>query len=359
MPHFQTQQHCYLDVVGARRFGETEVVMQHGWTWAACLAGAVAAGSVGCGNDGDDDGKPNAIAPGDLDASRPDAALDGGTLPPGMMAVSLRFKGKIGHEDLVCDQRYPALGMTKIAGKAQDFRFFVHNVRLISESGAEVPVLLDDEPPFQDKDLALLDFTDGRGSCTTGSPKSNMVIHGAVPVGRYTGIAFTTGVPEALNHTDPADAPPPLKAPGVQWSWLQGYRFLLAELNVNEGVQASMADAGPASADAGSTGGSGGHGGNVARPGLVFAHLGSTGCGGSIGAFTCLRPNRSEIKLTGFDPATSVVLADLGALFDSADLRGVLQCHGDGDPCTPSYRALGIDPATGASVPGQRVYRVE
>ena len=319
----------------------------------ALVSGALV-GALGCGGDDDDgDGTPAAIAPGDLDASRPFVPIDGGpALEPGMMTVNLRFKGKVGSEDLVCGQRYAALGSSGIAGKAQDFRFFVHNVRLIGEGGAEVPVQLDDKPPFQSKELALLDFTDGRGSCTSGAAQSNTVLHGKVPVGKYTGIAFATGVPETLNHADPALAPPPLKAPGAFWTWRQGYRFVLAELNVNEGLPARDGGADP--------GASAGHGGAVAIPGLVIAHFGSEGCIGGIGSFSCAKPNRGEIKLASFDPVTQSVVADLGALFSPIDLTRAVQCHGSGGSiCDPMLATFGIDLASGQPLATQQVFRAE
>jgi uncharacterized repeat protein (TIGR04052 family) len=319
------------------------------------LAASWSLALVACG---DDDGDPlrgtidasTVVADASAGLTPGDAGLDGG----GLLPVTLRFKGKIGSEELACGQRYTGLGSTKIAGTVRDFRFFVHDVRLVDARGVQVPVQLDERPPFQSVEVAMLDFTDGRGSCLNGARESNLVLYGQVPAGTYTGIRFTTGVPEALNHADPTVAPESLKAsPGVLWTWRQGYRFVLAELDVGEGVAARALDGGVALADAGLSGDGSG------LPGLVFAHVGSLGCSGSVGAYQCRRPNRGTIELTDFDLTRDTVVADLGAVFEDIDLLGVVQCHGDNPVCEPALAAFGIDPGTGAPAAGQRVFRIE
>jgi hypothetical protein len=73
----------------------------------------------------------------------------------------------------------------------------------------------------------------------------------------------------------------------------------------------------------------------------------------------CTRPNRSNVVLTGFDPATSVIVADIGAIFASFNLSQTNECHGTGAVCGPMYTALGVDPVSGAALATQAVYRVE
>ncbi|MET0340907.1 MAG: MbnP family copper-binding protein [Polyangiales bacterium] len=311
-------------------------------------AAATSLALFACG--GDDDASSS------MDASTGLTPHDAGVDAGGLMPVALRFRAKLGSEELVCGQRYTGLGSTGVAGTPRDFRFFVHDVRLLDARGAQVPVQLDERPPFQSAEVALLDFTEARGSCTNGAPESNTVLHGKVPAGTYTGLAFSLGVPPALNHADPALSPPPLEAPGVHWTWRQGYRFVLAELDVSEGVTARAMDGGVAIPDAGSA--AGGEQG-VGVPGLVFAHIGSVGCSGSPGAYLCSRANRSQIVLADFDPAKSTVTADLAAVFANEDLSGVVQCHGDDAACRSALSALGIDPVSGAPAATQRVFRSE
>lgn len=281
----------------------------------------------------------------------PDAA-------PTTLSLTLRFKGKVGSEDLVCGHDYANQGSSKVSITPRDFRFFVQEVRLISASGTEVPLALDERLPFQTKQVALLDFTDGEGACTSGAPNTNTIITGTVPADDYTGIVLVNGVSETLNHADPTTAPAPLQAPGASWGWTLGYRFFMAEVE-RHGLQS--ADAG-ATLDAGPVADAGGKSDASvpAASGVALFHLGSTGCDGTPGGgIRCTNPNRAEVRLTGFHASSSTIVADLGAVFATADLAGDVQCHGAGPTCAPMFEQLGIDLASGASLPTQRVFRLE
>ena len=54
--------------------------------------------------------------------------------------VTIRFKAVVGAEDFACGRSYHGIGVTKSTIKPKDFRFYVHNVRLLDEKGREVPV---------------------------------------------------------------------------------------------------------------------------------------------------------------------------------------------------------------------------
>jgi uncharacterized repeat protein (TIGR04052 family) len=317
---------------------------------AAMLVAGSALGACG----GDDDAS---VGPG-LDAAT--GVVDGGVdASDGLMPVTLRFKAKLGSADLICGQSYPGQGSGKVIAKPQDFRFFVQDVRLIAADGREVPVLLDERAPYQTRDLALLDFTDGRDSCTTGDPGSNLVVTGRVPPGSYRGIAFANGVPEQLNHGNPATAPAPLQQPGISWSWLDGNRFFIAEMRhaPEVGLDGGVL---PVATDGGISSGGGGHNATAATPGLAIAHIGSTTClGGLATGIRCERPNRNAVKLMGFDPTINTVVADLAAVFSQVDLERGLLCHARGDLCIPPLTAVGLDLVTGQPVPTQSVFRVE
>lgn len=315
-----------------------------------------------CGDDDDTggvDAGDAAVVDAGLDARARDAASDG-ALPSDMQVVGVRFKATLGSRELVCGQSYAGLGTSHASATPQDFRFFVQQVRLINGKGEEVPMQFDERAPFQTADVALIDFTDSAGACAnSGDPTTNMVITGRVPKDTYSGIVIVNGVPESLNHGNPATAPAPLRATGASWSWLSGYRFVMAELLPEA---AHDLDAGAHGADAGgheaADAGAGGHGGG----GAVFVHSGSTSCTGTPGEgnIQCSKPNRAEIRLAGFNPAAQqVIVADLAAVFAGVDLSAGTQCHGSGASCATMYSALGVELETGAPKTTQSVFRVE
>ncbi|MET0339467.1 MAG: MbnP family copper-binding protein [Polyangiales bacterium] len=289
----------------------------------------------------------------------------------GRTAVTLRFKAKVGEEDFACGRFYAGQGKTGASITPRDFRFFVENVRLLAEDGREVPVQLDERTPYQTPDLALLDFTSGEGRCTSGDEGTNLTITGSVPAGKYRGIAFSNGVPQRLNHADPTLAPAPLQAPGASWNWLLGYRFVMAEALTSEyrpsdagmamgGGHGAAEDAGtPAPTTLGASMGDAGMT-MATTPGIGTAHLGSTACSGNPAlGITCQKPNRTEIRLAGFDPSVHTIVADFGAIFRESDLKAGAECHSGGELCVPIFRAFGVDFTTGKPLPTQSVFRIE
>ena len=72
----------------------------------------------------------------------------------------------------------------------------------------------------------------GKGTCTTGSPQTNLALRGTVPAADdYTGVKFVLGLPEELNHLDGARAPAPFNVPGMWWAWKGGYKFIRLDLD--------------------------------------------------------------------------------------------------------------------------------
>lgn len=341
------------------------------------LAAAIAA--TGCESDdgGDDDVSVDAS----LDATSPEAGADGGVdaraadggadASADLQRVEIRFRAKIGDEELVCGQTYAGLGTTAVRATPQDFRFFVEQVRLINARGQEVPLVFEERSDVQARQVALIDFADGAGSCGTGRGNTtNMVITGHVPRDSYDGVVIVNGVPASLNNAAPGEAPAPLRAPGAHWGWRDGYRFMMAELlPVTSHGDAGTVDAGGGSHHAGHGGAHDSGSSDAGSPhavggGASFVHSGSTGCSGTPGTgITCntdsFRANRAEIRLPRFNPATQYVVADLGAVFAGVDLAKGASCHGTGASCAPMYMALGIDPATGRPATTQTVFRVE
>jgi uncharacterized repeat protein (TIGR04052 family) len=242
--------------------------------------------------------------------------------------VSINFAAQVGAAPFACGSTYPDVGTGPSGVEPRDFRFFVHDIRLIAADASEVPVEIDERAPWQGLGTALLDFEDASGGCLSGDAAVNTQVTGHVPPGEYTGIAFRIGVPEGVNHGDPAVQPAPLAAGSMTWGWLSGYKFLRAELGSEAG-------------------------------GAVL-HLGSAACSGdpAAGSVTCSRSNRPEVSFAEFDPASDVIAADIAALFADSDLSESILCHSSGAPCEPLFARLGVDLDSGQSAPGQTVFRV-
>jgi len=269
-----------------------------------------------------------------------DAGDAGTTSDGGPMAVTIVFKAKVGTQDFACNTTYTGVGATGISVQPADFRFYVQSVRLVDATGKDVPVTLDTRSPWQTPDVALLDFENGTGACATdGNPEMNATVTGTVPPGTYTGIVFENGVPDALNHSDPLTVPPPLQPAPMTWGWLYGYKFIKAEL----------AATGAPTGDA--------------APGYGLLHLGSVGCemdgdGGDAG-ISCSIPDRNEVRLTGYQLGSSIIVADIASIFQGTDLSQDNQCHSGGPACPPMFAAAGVDLTTGQSLATQAIYRLE
>ncbi|APR82980.1 Hypothetical protein A7982_08329 [Minicystis rosea] len=263
------------------------------------------------------------------------SSTGGGT--PSAQDVEISFEAHVGDKTFSCADTYDGLGTAGTQVKLTDFRFYVHDVRLLKAGGGEEQVTLKQDGVWQHEDLVLLDFEDKSGACANGTAEVNHRIVGTVPAGAYEGVAFKIGVPEALNHADAATAPSPLNLSGLFWSWQGGYKFLRID-----GVPTG------------------------ATP--FNMHLGSTGCTGepSMGdAVICTHPNVAEVVLSGFDAGKNAIVFDYAALVGDSDLSvnggGAPGCmSGDTDPeCGPVFTRLGLDLATGMPAGNQAVFTVK
>jgi uncharacterized repeat protein (TIGR04052 family) len=238
--------------------------------------------------------------------------------------IRLRFQAKVGAEDLSCGKSYKAVGTTQSTITPRDFRFYIHDVRLLAEDGQEVPLKLRQDEKWQLDNLALLDFEDATGACGNGTPDKNDLVIGDVPAGhRFTGVKFILGVPFEKNHTDPSAAPAPLNLTALSWVWNAGRKF--------------------ARLDFSSTG----------APRGYAIHLGSTACTPSenknAAPNTCANPNLAVVELRGFNPAKDAIVADLGALLadSNVDAAGKMMSgcmSGTQTPaCGPLFLHLGLN----------------
>lgn len=204
---------------------------------------------------------------------------------------------------------------------------YVHDVRLIAESGDTYPLDLELRPPWQSERVALLDLAQGRRD----------ILEGRAPPGRYTGVQFSVGVPFDLNHANPLQASAPLDRADMFWSWQSGYKFLRLDLEAGEHEAAF--------------------------------HLGSTGCSSASALRppeqACAQPNVMHVELRGFDPTTQPIRVRVAEIAAALARGGSRACTGDYDQpgCAAALATTGLDAqqgmcgaATGATWCEQRLF---
>lgn len=268
--------------------------------------------------------------------------------------VAINFAMKVGDQEARCGEVYEGLGASGSPVEINDMRFYISNVRLVNDKGAETPVELEQDGLWQVENVALLDFEDATAGCAeTGTPEMNVSIRGTVPEQTFvcpecepTAILFDLGVPFDLNHLDVTAAPSPLNIPAMWWNWQIGYKFARIDLKTDA----------------------------AATEGAWFIHLGSTGCSSSDKNTPpekpCMRPNVVSVRLDNFDVTKNVVVADIASLVAAVDLSestpqpaGCMSGPDDPDCAILFPAGFGLDIATGACAeegcPTQRFFRVE
>jgi len=288
--------------------------------------------------------------------------------------VTLRFAMNVGEQAAACGRSYPGVGSAGTEVTFTDLRFYVSNIRLINAQGQEVPLELTQDGVWQYQNVALLDFEDGSAGCSEGgNTATNNVVKGSVPAGRYTGVAFDMGVPFALNHLDVTAAPSPLNIQALWWNWQGGYKFMRVDMLTGGAPTAATEMGAPApTMEMGATApASQGemHDNKAPAPNAWFIHLGSTGCRSSDRATPpaapCSNPNLVPVRLEGFDPGKSVIVADLASLLQGVPLNqntpeppGCMSGPKDPD-CPALFSGLGLDLATGAVTGAQQLFRLQ
>lgn len=219
-------------------------------------------------------------------------------------------------------------------------KFFVHDV-VLEQAGKTLPLRLEQDGRWQYQGLALLDFEDGTGFCKNGTPELRQEIIGKIsssldPAQPAT-LHFKLGIPFALNHLDPVQAPPPLSDTSMHWSWQGGFKYFRLEglRRTTDGVE---------------------------HPYKV--HLGSTGCQGTIGNISsCTHNPIAAITLQ------NVVIASTSGTIESQNipitlqLNPLLSAQEEGcmsEPaeagCAPVLTALGLDPVSQRPVRAGEVF---
>lgn len=295
--------------------------------------------ALGCDDDGGGDHDHDHDHDAGVDAAADaDDGVDGSS---GTQNVAIQFAARVGDEAFDCGTPYEGLGTANSTVEFLDFRFYVHDVALVTEDGDAVAVDLDQDGAWQYENLALLDFEDDTGTCANGTTELNTTVRGTAPSGVYTGVRFKLGVPFALNHQDAALAPSPLNLSALFWSWNDGYKFARIDANAD------------LAGDAVNT---------------VLFHLGSTGCNGdgpTDAPTNCSNENVAVIELEDFDLDGSTVVFDYAALVAGSDLSedggGAPGCMSEtGDPdCEPVFSRVGIDLESGDPAEGQSTFSVE
>ncbi len=229
---------------------------------------------------------------------------------------TLQFSAVVDGTNFACGDTY-ALGGSDVV--FDDLRFYLTEFYAIDGDGSTVQLSIVDESPWQGEGVVLLDFEDG---CRGGTAELRTTVEVSGPAGAWSGVGFTMGVPFAVNHSDVAAAPVPMNVSSMFWSWNAGHKFLKVD------------------------------GASTGLPGGFSIHTGSTMCemddGGTVTG--CANENRAQFELaTAFDPDTSVVVFDLGALLDGVDLDNntadtapVCMAAPNDPDCAPLFSNLGL-----------------
>jgi uncharacterized repeat protein (TIGR04052 family) len=223
--------------------------------------------------------------------------------------VELSFAVQYGDSSISCTDSAVGIQLT-------DLRFFVHDIELMDESGADLEFQMAEDDRWQDGIVALIDLENGQGACLNGSVEMNGSIQGTVRANGVHKITFSLGIPEALNHLDPVTVQPPRNFTAMHWHWLNGYKFLRT--------------------------------GAISGVDGYSLHLGSSHCDGVPGSFNCRTANRPRVVISDFDPARQEIILDIKNLFEGIDFKdgraGDCSSGPDQSDCGAPFRTLGIEP---------------
>jgi len=302
---------------------------------AACLTAALSLALSACGGGGSD-------TPAD---TTPAAATQD---------VSVQFAASVGDTVVSCGTTLSGLSSSGADAQLSDLRFYLSNVRLVSSSGAEVPITLTQNNNQHGSGVAsavLIDLTSKQTGTACeqsgdGSAETYAAIVGKVPPGTYVGLRATVGLPAALSHSNPMadDTPAPLQNMAMGWSWQSGRKFIKLEVDPVGGV----ADAVDSS--------------NV---GTYYAHIASTDCsGGEVATATCAKANMVGIDIA-LNPGTQQVALDLNEFFRGVNLgtnaTGAVGCMSatDDTDCATLFNNLRLNLSTGGNQGGpvQQVFK--
>ncbi len=266
-------------------------------------------------------------------------------------SFTLRFHAVVGDSltDVSCREKLTKLGLSEVNGDLLDLAFYIHDLQFIKADGSSVAPDLD-ENPWQNQNIALLDFQDRGDSCSGDAKTTHTSVTGQVSsLEGIVGVRFTLGIPPSLNHVNPQSVKEPLNAANMFWSWQSGYKSFRFDVSPEGGITR------PDDPDFLGTN--------------YFFHLGSTDCTGDPiagEAVTCARVNQPQVELSGFQPGSSEIVLDLAELIRGLDLKTDLAetpgCMSavDDIECERYFANLGLGLQSGANDPtlNQKVFRI-
>lgn len=248
--------------------------------------------------------------------------------------LTLGFEARLNGAPFSCESSNPF--------HLTDLRLFLHDFRLVAADGQRTSLQLREDGIWQSGGAVLLDFEDSSGVCKNGTLETHTQVTGLTRTTNFTAVEFRLGLPFEVNHRNPDKAPSPLNLTTMHWNWLGGYKFLR--------LGAQLAD---------------GRG--------YRAHLGSTGCDGTIGAMTgCRHENRALFRVEGIsdgEGGTRTIIFDVDRLLrgsDAVDASASTEDHGslgcmaeDDDPgCRAIFENLGLPSSFNANPPPATVFYV-
>ncbi|MCW7491208.1 metallo-mystery pair system four-Cys motif protein [Leptospira sp. 2 VSF19] len=226
--------------------------------------------------------------------------------------VNLEFEALANGQKLVTGSNFTSADARTV--QFRDFRLYISEVKLIRADGSTADVSLSADNVWQSNGVALVDLE------TTQTQETNTKVSGGVAPGTYTGVQFSVGVPEALNHLDKNVQLAPLNIGSMYWSWTGGYKHANIEFSVNAGTN------------------------------FTKLHLGSTGCTGAPNYGNCTAKYRASIQLTGqYNPVGQKISFDVDKLIQghtpgaaNASCMPVPMNGDDPAPCYPLIQAFGL-----------------
>lgn len=239
-------------------------------------------------------------------------------------AVNLNFEALANGQPLVTGSNITADSRTV---QFRDFRFFISEVKLVKEDGSTVDVALSSDNVWQSNGVALVDLE------TTQSSEINTKVTGTAPTGTYSGVQFSVGVPETLNHMDSTTQKAPLNISSMYWSWTGGYKHSKIEFTYDSGTN------------------------------WTSLHIGSTTCNGAPNYGNCSKKFRASIQLNGqINAGNQKVSFDVDKLLNGHTFGAMGMCMpGTAAPCDTLVQAFGLNITSGAvdSSITQRVFSLK
>lgn len=240
--------------------------------------------------------------------------------------VNLNFEALANGQILVTDSDVTADSRTV---RFRDFRLYISEVKLVRADGSTADVTLSTDNVWQSNGVALVDLE------TTQTTETNAKVSGTVASGSYSGVQFTVGVPETLNHLDRTNQISPLNNGAMYWSWTGGYKHAKIEFSLNS------------------------------QSNWTSLHLGSTNCSGAPNYGNCTNKYRANITLTGLTNQNNQTISmsvDQLIKDHNPGAANVSCMPGGGTAsCQPMIRSFGLNATSGAmdSSISQRVFSLK